>query len=465
MFKSCTTHKLFLAILFTILINLSAKSQIRNALSFDGIDDKVVVNNGSSLIANSSNMSLSVWVKSDSSNFPFPDFNGLAGFRNDNDADFYLIQIYAGQVEGRFSNSANQHFTLTINGVQANVWQHFALTYDGSYLRIYSNGYIADSIAASGTISSTTQPFNIGFLPFGTSPFYTQGLIDEVSLFNRTLNDNEIGCLMNYGPSLDDADLKLEFNCNQGIPGGNNSAITILKDQSNHLNGAFTGMPKTGATSNFVLGQALGQTSFEANICGGQPYQFWGHNYTTSGIFDSTFVASNNCDSTVVLTLNVTSINTGVLQNNNILASAETGVTYQWVDCNNNFAPLTGPGTTGQIYTAHSSGSYAVVLTKGNCSDTSNCFPVTVGINELNNNIKYTLVPNPVKTNLQLSFEKLFETVHISIFSVEGRLISEGTFMNQKDCLIELKNVKAGTYLLKIRTPEGSMTRMFEKTE
>ena len=173
-------------------------------------------------------------------------------------------------MEGRFSNSANQHFTLTINGVQANVWQHFALTYDGSYLRIYANGYIADSIAASGTISSTTQPFNIGFLPFGTSPFYTQGLIDEVSLFNRTLNDNEISCLMNYGPSLDDVDLKLEFNCNQGIPGGNNSAITILKDQSNHLNGAFTGMPKTGPTSNFVLGQALGQTSFEANICGGE---------------------------------------------------------------------------------------------------------------------------------------------------------------------------------------------------
>ena len=106
MFKSCTTHKLFLAILFTILINLSAKSQIRNALSFDGIDDKVVVNNGSSLIANSTNMSMSVWVKSDSSNFPFPDFNGLAGFRNDNNADFYLIQIYAGQVEGRFSNVA-----------------------------------------------------------------------------------------------------------------------------------------------------------------------------------------------------------------------------------------------------------------------------------------------------------------------------------------------------------------------
>ena len=37
---------------------------------------------------------------------------------------------------------------------------------------------------------------------------------------------------MHYGPSLDDPSLKLEFNCNQGIPGGNNSGVTILKDQS-----------------------------------------------------------------------------------------------------------------------------------------------------------------------------------------------------------------------------------------
>ena len=40
MIKTSTNHKLLLAILFTILLNLSAKSQIRNALSFDGIDDK-----------------------------------------------------------------------------------------------------------------------------------------------------------------------------------------------------------------------------------------------------------------------------------------------------------------------------------------------------------------------------------------------------------------------------------------
>ena len=465
MIKNSTLHKLILITFVALLINLTAHSQIRNALSFDGVDDKVVVNNGSTLIVNSTNMSLSVWANPDSNSLSFPNLYGYAGFRNDANADFYLIQIYQGQLEGRFRNSSGTPYTLTINGVQKNVWQHFALTYDGSWLRIYANGYIADSIAASGSISSSSQAFNIGYLPYASGLYYMTGKLDEISLFNRTLSDDEIGCLMHYGPGLDDPSLKLEFNCNQGIPGGNNSGITILKDQSNHINGAFTGMPRTGSSSNFVQGQAQGQTSFEANLCGGQSYQFGGQTYTSSGIYDTSYAAGNNCDSTVILTLSVTTINKGVLQNGNILAAIETGVTYQWVDCNNNYVPLTGPGTTGQVYTATSSGSYAVVLSKGNCSDTSNCFSVTVGINELNNHINYQLFPNPVKNRLQLSFEKLYETLDINVFSVEGRLVSEVFFISQKDCFIDLKNVESGTYLLKIRTPDGSTTRLFEKSE
>ncbi len=444
------------------MLNFRLTAQIHNALSFDGVDDKVTVANGSSLIANSTNLSLTVWANPDSTNVPFPDLNGFAGFRNDNNADFYLVHIYAGQLEGRLTNSSGTSYTLTINGVQGQVWQHFALTYDGSYLRIYANGYIADSIAASGSISSTNQPFNVGFLPYQTSPFYTQGKIDEVTLWNKTLTETEIGCIKQFGAPLSDPALKLAFNCNQGTAGGNNASINSLNDASGHINGVFTNMPRTGIISNFVTGPLEGHTSIAGSICPGDSFLFNGQYYHTPGNFSAELPAAGGCDSIVVATLDGPTYNTNVLVNGNILASLETVAAHQWIDCSNN-SPI--PNATGQFYTATSSGNFAVVLSSGGCSDTSACYTVTVGVNEFINDVALRLYPNPVKNNLHLAFEKAIEHATVNLFSMDGRLLLTEAFNNQKELQIDTRNLVSGLYMLNIETSIGKAVKLFEKAD
>ena len=65
-----------------VLLITNANAQSNNALDFDGSNDFVTSPQGSSLIAGSQNISLSLWVYPRNSVPGFPDFDGFAGLRN-----------------------------------------------------------------------------------------------------------------------------------------------------------------------------------------------------------------------------------------------------------------------------------------------------------------------------------------------------------------------------------------------
>ncbi len=83
--------------------------------------------------------------------------------------------------------------TLHTDGQRADPvdqWSHLALTYDGSTLRLYVNGEQVSSRAVSGTIRRTSHPLWIG----GNHPYgeYFRGLIDEVRVYDRALDPDEV---------------------------------------------------------------------------------------------------------------------------------------------------------------------------------------------------------------------------------------------------------------------------------
>ena len=61
---------------------------------------------------------------------------------------------------------------------------------------------------------------------------------------------------------------------------------------------------------------------------------------------------------------------------------------YQWLDCDDNYAPI--EGATDMVFTATQNGSYALEITFDACSDTSDCYDIDdfVGISELNSTPK-----------------------------------------------------------------------------
>ena len=222
-------------------------------------------------------------------------------------------------------------------------------------------------------------------------------------------------------------------------------------------------MPLTGATSNFVTGPIEGHTSLAGSICPGDSFLFNGQYILTPGNYSAQFSTAGGCDSIVVASLDGPTFNTSVLIGGNILASLETVAAHQWIDCNNNNSPIAN--ATAQTYTATVSSSYAVVLSGGGCTDTSACYSVTVGINEINNLIAVKLYPNPVKNNVQLSFDKALEHASLNVLSMDGRLLFTEDLNNQKDFQVDLRNLATGLYMLHIKTSNGNIVKLFEKAE
>ena len=76
-------------------------TNLDNALDFDGINDRVEVPNGTAdLLGNT--FTISGWVFPRNTAPSFPDFDGFFGWRNEFDADFYILQLGPDQVEARF---------------------------------------------------------------------------------------------------------------------------------------------------------------------------------------------------------------------------------------------------------------------------------------------------------------------------------------------------------------------------
>jgi hypothetical protein len=80
-------------------------------------------------------------------------------------------------------------------GLALNGWSHLASTYDGSTLRLYVNGVLVSSTAASGSLAASSGVLRIG--GNGVWPEWFAGLIDEVRVYNRALSAAEIQSDMN----------------------------------------------------------------------------------------------------------------------------------------------------------------------------------------------------------------------------------------------------------------------------
>jgi hypothetical protein len=87
-----------------------------------------------------------------------------------------------------------------VNGntnVQLNTWYHVAMTYDNSTLKLYVDGALDGSVPATGPIAPTTEPLRIGGA--GSGPWFFDGRVDEVSLYDRALSAVEIQAIYNAG--------------------------------------------------------------------------------------------------------------------------------------------------------------------------------------------------------------------------------------------------------------------------
>jgi len=107
------------------------------------------------------------------------------------DNSWQLEQLDTGQVS--FSGGT-VHYLDSPAVVTANAWHHVAGTWDGTTKKLYVDGTMVASVAA--TLSYDTHVIYLGAdNNNGTTVLYWTGSIDDVRVYNRVLTDTEIAAL------------------------------------------------------------------------------------------------------------------------------------------------------------------------------------------------------------------------------------------------------------------------------
>ena len=174
------------------------------SMEFDASSgDTIQLNNaGNSLFNNATAFTISAWI------------NPLDTGTIQNILTNYGNAVAKQNVMLRWSITESlQFYVVTTSGVkllptannliQYNQWQHIVATYDGINSKVYYNGTLSNSMAATGVVTTSTEQDQIGWrAPYGQ---YFNGKMDQVCVFDYALpatGTNSIATLYGGGTAV-----------------------------------------------------------------------------------------------------------------------------------------------------------------------------------------------------------------------------------------------------------------------
>lgn len=156
------------------------------------------------------------------------------------------------------SGTTNFKAVTATNAVVLNQWQHIAGVWNGSDLKIYINGVLANTTTGVTGVSFKSQLNNPIQLGKNSSNEKFVGNIDEVRLWTRALTVDEIMNNMNCELGNTQTGLLAYYKFNQGIGNGNNSnSISLVDSSGNNYSGNLIGFTLDGAISNWSNSSAV----------------------------------------------------------------------------------------------------------------------------------------------------------------------------------------------------------------
>lgn len=155
-----------------------------------------------------------------------------------------------------------------------------------------------------------------------------------------------------------------------GIIDFQNLEIRLLVNGNTIDTQPWGGTIDSNEASNLLIG-----CHYKANFA--QQYE-----YNLHGKIDDVCLWNRVLDHCEIVELFTAGMLVHTTQSANQLFANQTGATYQWIDCDNNNAPI--DGETNQFFAPDYSGNFAVEVTVNGCSAISDCMPfVYTGVEEL----------------------------------------------------------------------------------
>ena len=201
-----------------------------NALDFDGFENGITVPDFTPLLLQTFQVTISAWVKPRVENIVIPELDFLQ------------------------------------DAIQLNTWQHIALTFDASILKVYHNGVFLGSIQLNLPLGDLIQQFGdldnavdqFGQILVDNFPLNTAaGTLDEVQIWNIIRTQEEIQMDMNNEISAQPGLIAL-YHFNEGVAGADNTGVTTAYDSSgNGFDITLNDFELTGSVSNWVEGKSF----------------------------------------------------------------------------------------------------------------------------------------------------------------------------------------------------------------
>jgi hypothetical protein len=253
------------------------------AYQTDGASTYIYNSNVANLPTGSDARTISLWVK------PYTDggsaYHPVAGWGSSTGTRNVFVLYQDNTNKWRLVTYADD--SAFGDNINPNSWYYLTLTYNAgsNIVSTYINGSFISNITLSGALATSNNYFSIGKSPYEAT--YFNGLIDEVRIWNRSLNVDEINQM--YMTNLN------KFNSTQWYLYVNQSKnATAGLDLGTYTYQAFAtdvaGNANQTEQRSIIIASASDTTSPTVNLLSPANNSIW----TSSNIVNFTFNASDN---------------------------------------------------------------------------------------------------------------------------------------------------------------------------
>ncbi len=176
--------------------------KVGQAFSFNGVNQEVQVPD-SAVLDLTTDFTFDAWVNPAANQNPLANggiVSKIGGGAGDNGYQFYLENDKIGCQFNATGEMwpGNQLLVTVPGGIPNNAWTHVACTYDHNQLKIYYNGAnIGMLTVGPKTVIDSSASLRISGDDNGNAHF--NGMLDEVEIFDRALDDTEIADIYSAG--------------------------------------------------------------------------------------------------------------------------------------------------------------------------------------------------------------------------------------------------------------------------
>jgi hypothetical protein len=370
---------------------------------------------------------------------------------------YNLTSIPSSQFSVKLSSAGE--FVWANNLSTSNQSKGYSIIVNG-FGDVYTTGYFAgltDFNPGNGTyFMNSSVTYSDVFIQKLSQCILSSNLIinscNSYILNNQTYSQSGIYTQQLTNPQGCDSTITLNLTITQPTSSAINQTSCssyTLNNQTYTQSGVYTQQITNaqGCDSTITLNLTITQpTSSAISQTSCSSYTLNNQTYTQSGVYTQQLTNALGCDSTIILNLTILPMpSIDLTLTSGVLAANQQNASYQWLDCNNNYNPISGANQS--TFSPIVSGNYAVQISLNNCVDTSACTYVQVGASGIIENFLQTdkIYPNP--NNGSFIFESVLGGFYL-VTDLEGRIVNKFQIDKSEKSFLDFDLLSKGVYFI-----------------